>query len=428
MKALIVDPSTTVRTILRTHLKHLDVDVIMESSGTEAYKHIDAETGIDIICISMYLDDMQGNEFAELVRRHRLYDNTPIIMVTTEENREILASALKSGITEIFRKEDLIKMGQYLSALVERKQVFKLQGHVLCIDANPASGNMARESLEQLGLKVSLYDNADKALKKLKSEDFDLVMTNVYPEPNLSGISVVRSIRERKDDLRHTPILVFSDRDDHANKLESLQCGANDFIIKPILQEELRARVSNLIRNKKLFDKVREQQERLMQLAMTDQLTGLSNRHYLFETAPKRISEAIRHNTPISLIVIDLDKFKLINDTHGHTTGDIVLAETGKLIKSLCRNEDICARFGGEEFILLLSHCDIDSAQQKAEQIRSAIEQLKPQQLKISASLGVSTLPEGSLYEFRDLFAAADEAAYHAKENGRNQVVTKLLA
>lgn len=426
MRALIVDPSTTVRTILRAHLKNLGVEVLMEDSGTAAKPHLQGDP-LDFICVSMYLDDMRGIEFAEEVRRKPEFDNTSIIMITTEENREILSSALKAGVTEIFRKEDLIKMGQYLAALIERKQVFRLQGQVLCVDVNPVMAQTSKGNLQKMGLDVELYTSGDEALQRFTSEDFDLVMTNLYLESNLSGLGLVRSIRERKDDLRHTPILVFSDHEDSAKKLEVLQLGANDFVLQPILQEELTARVTNLIRNKKLFDKVREQQERLMQLAMTDQLTSLYNRHYLFETAPKRIAEAQRHNFSISLVVVDLDKFKNINDTHGHAVGDIVLSESAKLTKSLCRAEDIVARFGGEEFILLLSHCDLEQAKSKAEEIRSELELLTPHGLTVTASLGVSAMPEGGLYEFRDLFSAADEAVYSAKDNGRNQVVAKPL-
>jgi two-component system cell cycle response regulator len=135
----------------------------------------------------------------------------------------------------------------------------------------------------------------------------------------------------------------------------------------------------------------------------------------------------LRHSIPFSLVVIDLDHFKQVNDNYGHTTGDNVLAEMAGALRRHCRKEDIVARFGGEEFIVLLSHCDLQQAADKAEDIRLALETLQPLGLTVTASLGVSAMPEGSLFEFRDLFAAADEAVYQAKHEGRNRVIIKPL-
>jgi two-component system cell cycle response regulator len=426
MKALIVDPSTTVRTILRAHLRNLGVAVVMEDSAANARPHLATEQ-LDFICVAMYLDDMSGTEFAAMVRNSPGHDHTPIILVTTEDNREILAEALKSGVTEIFPKEDLIKMGQYLAALVERKQVFHVQGIVLYIEQDPCAMQQTLRTLEGMGLDIRVYSDPGEALTEFPTLDADLVMANVLISGEYSGLGLIRKIRERKDELRHTPIMMLSDNEDNAKKLEALLSGASDYIQRPVMAEELTARVSNLIRNKKLFDKVREQQERLLQLAMTDQLTGLYNRHYLFETAPKRLSEALRHSIPFSLVVIDLDHFKQVNDNYGHTTGDNVLAEMAGALRRHCRKEDIVARFGGEEFIVLLSHCDLQQAADKAEDIRLALETLQPLGLTVTASLGVSAMPEGSLFEFRDLFAAADEAVYQAKHEGRNRVIIKPL-
>lgn len=427
MKALIVDPSTTVRTILRAHLRNLGVDVILEDSAEHARPHLLQEQ-LDFICVAMYLDDMSGTEFSEMVRSTPGHDHTPIILVTTEDNREILAEALKSGVTEIFPKEDLIKMGQYLAAMVERKQVFHVQGMVMYVEEDSHSAAQTLGTLKAMGLETQFYQDPASALEDFATLDADLVIANVVLSSDFSGLGLIRRIRERKDELRHTPIMMIADREDNAKKLEALQSGASDYIQRPVMEEELTARISNLIRNKKLFDKVREQQERLLQLAMTDQLTGLYNRHYLFETAPKRLSEAQRHSIPVSLVVIDLDRFKEINDTHGHTTGDNVLAETAGALRKVCRKEDIVARFGGEEFIVLLSHCDLEQAAEKAEDIRASLEALCPLGLTVTASLGVSAMPLGGVYEFRDLFAAADEAVYQAKHEGRNRVVVRALA
>ena len=154
---------------------------------------------------------------------------------------------------------------------------------------------------------------------------------------------------------------------------------------------------------------------------MTDQLTGLYNRHSLFDIGPKYISDAKRHDFSVSLLVFDLDHFKNVNDTYGHGVGDVVLKAVGQVLNDNCRIEDTVARFGGEEFVMLLSHCDIDLAFTKAESIRIAIEKAKPNDLTITASIGVAAL--GLDDDFESLFDKADKAVYEAKDTGRNKVV-----
>jgi two-component system cell cycle response regulator len=155
---------------------------------------------------------------------------------------------------------------------------------------------------------------------------------------------------------------------------------------------------------------------------MTDQLTTCHNRHSLSEYAPKYIKDAVRYNYPLSTLILDLDHFKKINDEFGHTTGDIVLAEIGKLLMATCRQGDIVSRIGGEEFLILLPHCNIIDAMHKAENIRSMIELAEPTDLKVTASIGIASLIKQHDEDFDKLYKAADNAVYFSKENGRNQV------
>ena len=141
------------------------------------------------------------------------------------------------------------------------------------------------------------------------------------------------------------------------------------------------------------------------------------------EMAPAKLSECFRHKTPCSLIMLDVDHFKSVNDNHGHQAGDIVIQELGGVISDACRMEDVAARFGGEEFIILLTHCDAKNAFKKAEVLRKTIEGLYPAGLKITASFGVAEINIDKRCEFADLFKSADEAVYEAKDTGRNKVV-----
>jgi len=210
--------------------------------------------------------------------------------------------------------------------------------------------------------------------------------------------------------------------DDSQLRIDLLHAGINDYVTKPPIEEELAARVNNLITNKRLADQVRQQQRSLFNIAMTDQLTTCHNRHSLSDYAPKYIKDAVRYDYPLSIMILDLDFFKNINDEFGHTTGDIVLEEIGKFLMATCRQGDIVSRIGGEEFLILLPHCAITNALQKAENIRSMIELSKPGGLKVTASIGIASLTKRHNEDFDKLYKAADCAVYTSKKNGRNQV------
>ena len=140
------------------------------------------------------------------------------------------------------------------------------------------------------------------------------------------------------------------------------------------------------------------------------------------QLVPKYIESSKRDETPLSVMIIDLDHFKNVNDTYGHDVGDIVLKAIGELLKNTCRGSDFVARFGGEEFVVLLSNCNKDNAMVKSENIRKRVEACRPNELTITASIGVTSMGDDTNIDFETLFKAADTAVYSSKENGRNQV------
>lgn len=238
----------------------------------------------------------------------------------------------------------------------------------------------------------------------------------------MSGLSLVRMIRALKNHHSELPILAMTGHDDPRRRTELFHAGINDYVTKPPNEDEFAARINNLISNKRLHDKVREQRQALLQLAMKDQLTNCHNRHSLVENAPKYIHDSLRYEHPLSIMILDLDHFKSINDEHGHDAGDRVLAEVGKLLTGSCRLGDLVARIGGEEFLIILPHCQAKDAVNKAEQIRSVIEDSRPGGLKVTASIGIAFLSEEHGSDFDKLYKSADEAVYHSKNNGRNKV------
>jgi two-component system, cell cycle response regulator len=173
---------------------------------------------------------------------------------------------------------------------------------------------------------------------------------------------------------------------------------------------------------------VQAQSRQLYLLAMQDPLTGLANRTALNESGSKYFTEASEADAHLSMFIIDLDHFKAINDNHGHTAGDNVLAKVGAMLKQSCGADDLAARVGGEEFILLLNDCGVEEAAKRAEKIRKDIEKLKPDGMSVTASIGVTSRPLGKDVGFDDLFKVADRAVYEAKNQGRNRVVTMLYS
>ena len=224
------------------------------------------------------------------------------------------------------------------------------------------------------------------------------------------------------------PILAMSDLNDAVRRVELLTAGVSDYVQKPILDEELLERVRNLIRMRHLLDQVEKQRLDMRDLAMVDQLTQLYNRHFLMDIGLSKVSEAIRHNIELSLLVIDLDHFKSVNDTYGHPTGDQVLEKIASVLKKACRYEDIAARYGGEEFVVMLSHCSESDTMNKAEKLRTQIEAISFDQFSVTASIGVACLPKEGGCDFKKLFELADAALYEAKQNGRNRIELSMCS
>lgn len=241
----------------------------------------------------------------------------------------------------------------------------------------------------------------------------DLILLDVQM-PDMDGYDVLRLLRENSDTAQ-IPIIFVTGKDSVEDEEYGLELGAVDYITKPIRPSIVKARVKTHIM-------LKEQNNQLIAMATHDQLTGLYNRHYLADTLSKKLSQCKRHNEALSVIMADIDHFKNVNDTFGHLMGDIILKAVGNVIQDSARKEDISARFGGEEFVLVLDNCTAEDAMIKAEKIRKAIESLTTQGIEVTGSFGVAQLNE-NIQRYEDLLKNADTALYIAKEEGRNRVI-----
>lgn len=423
MKVLIVEPSKIYQKILSRKIEELGFKVMISSDV-----NIDLEScmykDIDLICVAYDLGYKTGVDYCKEYREVMHNSYIPIVMLSDEYTKDITISAMKSGVTEVFFRSRLPDLLEYLYNSLQKKNKIEISGRVLIVEDNIDLALVYKQVLLQNGLQVEHYTSADEAYEVFKTQsNIDLVLTDLMLDGHMSGLTFVRSIRNETGSKSTVPIIAISSFSDVARRIELFNAGVSDYISKPIVHQELILRVKNLINNKQLLDKVEMQRLRLENLAMLDQLTMLYNRHFLTEVVPKRIKEAYRHNFPLSLIMLDLDRFKEINDTFGHNVGDKVLATIGHLLKSVCREEDIAARFGGEEFMLFLSHCDSHDAMAKAEHLRELIENDNPEGVSISVSIGVVTIPNKEIWNLEKLYSSADNAMYIAKDTGRNRVV-----
>ena len=424
MKVLILENGRLFQKILRDLLIELGCTVSCVRTGEEGLDllvNTTDETKYDLIIASQHIFDKSGADFIQYCKNSDR--NTPIILLTSEPNEILMQNARAAGIKDIFPKTNLTYLKSSIRYYIQGEQTFDIQGgRVLYVEDSASVTHIVTNYLKKLKLEITHFSTAEEAFHAFTDNDYDLVITDVMLSGTMDGLSLVRMIRAQNSHNAKVPILAMTGHDDVQLRIDLLHAGINDYVTKPPIEEELAARVNNLITNKRLADQVRQQQRSLFNLAMTDQLTTCHNRHSLSDYAPKYIKDAVRYDYPLSVMILDLDNFKHINDEYGHTTGDSVLTEIGKLLMTTCRQGDIVSRIGGEEFLILLPHCNIIDAMDKAEEIRSMVELSKPASLKVTASIGTASLIEKHNQEFDRLYKAADTAVYHSKKNGRNQI------
>jgi len=423
MKALIVDPSKTYRLLLKEFLYGHSIVPEEVSTGEEAISQLN-EGGFELVCIAMHLPDMTGTELAKKIKALSKCTNIFIILFSSDNNSEKLAQMKIAEINAVCQKMAIDEIKSLLSKVNKNEIILcHCTGHVLYMEDHLTLANMTCEILQQMGLTVDHVTTAESGLDMLERHHYDLVLLDIILASEKDGIAVIEEIRAREDDKKSVPILAISSLINAQQRIHALKVGANDFITKPVMQAELTVRVKNLITSQQLMKQVMLQKQDLEHLAMTDQLTGLNNRYYLQLFIEKTLSEHKRHVHSLSLIMIDLDKFKPINDTFGHEQGDEVLVKVAKALKNSSRLEDSVIRLGGDEFLLVFPYCLLAQAKKKADILCKTIANLlfKQSDVRISASFGVASTEQGE-FNFKKLLSLADEAAYQSKALGGNTV------
>lgn len=292
---------------------------------------------------------------------------------------------------------------------------------ILVVDQDSQSLGVLLEPLRWEGYDAKGETSIKQALKmaRLWSPHIILVDTQISDES-------LKAIENFKKKVPLSSILIISDDSATESIIAGLDSGADDYIIKPFVPLELLARIRTHLRIRDLTQQLIYVNERLKELVDTDDLTGLFNMRSLYQKLEFEIERGRRFQRDVCVVMMDMDHFKSVNDGHDHLFGSYVISQVGKIIKQSTRNIDIPARYGGDEFLMVLTEVNYDGAILFCERLRKFIEKSKFQSgtdsMKLTASLGFAITRPGEIVSARELVRRADNALYHAKRTGRNRV------
>ncbi len=297
---------------------------------------------------------------------------------------------------------------------------------VLIIDDSVTVREQIIRTLESFGLFSRYYEAEDgmEGFKILLSSPVDIILCDLEM-PRIDGFKFLRMLKTRPD-YQDVPVIILTGMNDRDRKIKGLEQGASDYITKPFDPEELVARVNIHLKIKKLQDDLRRSNELLLELSNTDHLTGLYNRRYMMKALDKELQRSVRTGGNLSLIMLDIDHFKLVNDSFGHQQGDIVLQNVALLLQKELRSYDCAARYGGEEFVAILPDSSLKESVLVADRIRMAVQDNifsgSLAKLSLTVSLGVASISQEHHPTVDGFIKLADDALYRAKGNGRNRV------
>jgi diguanylate cyclase (GGDEF)-like protein len=392
--------------------------IIALPSAAKMFKAMDKFTP-DLILLDIEMPEMTGMEALELMKKNPAHEKIPVVFTTGLNDDELHPRAIKAGALDVIKKPFTMSVLQNCVKhyLVENFHAGdKFKNSILIIDDQSTSINSLTNILNS---DYILYttENGPDGIKAAEKYLPDVILLDILMA-EMDGLSVITELK-KSETAQNIPVIFITSLNDGVNEEKGLSLGAVDYISKPFSPTIVKLRIQNQF-------KVIEQLRINEKLSLIDQLTDIPNRRSFEIRLDAEWGRAIREKMPISILMIDIDHFKIFNDTYGHQLGDIALQLIAKTFKTvLKRNGDIAARWGGEEFIVLLPNTDSSGAVEVAEIIRKAIEAVeipvpKKPSAKITASIGVNT--QKNYQSKNDFISDADKALYEAKNNGRNQV------
>lgn len=291
----------------------------------------------------------------------------------------------------------------------------EIKGNVLLVDDNRDELNTIKKGLESEGYYVEAAENGKEGFAKIKEFHADIIVSDVNM-PVMDGYELCEKVRGMQQ-FEHIPFMFISKSiDNDQDRIKGLKLGADDFVQRPILPEEIILRVNVVLKRLKI----------LRRLTITDEVTGLKNRRYFDQRLDEEIEKLKRYGRPMGVFIIDIDNFKGINDTHGHFAGDEVLKSIGVILENSLRKSDIIARYGGDEFTMILPEHSEEAIIETAERLRKNIQDnlmhIDEKRMTVTASLGGIWIKETNTSSPSEIIHIADDMLYQAKNAGRNCV------
>jgi len=450
-RVLVVDDVPPNVKLLEAKLTSEYFDVLTAYSGPEALD-VTSREHPDIILLDVMMPGMDGFEVCRRIKADPATAHIPVVMVTALDQPSDRVAGLEAGADDFLTKpvqdmalfarvRSLVRLKVMMDELRNRKTtgtslgweddeavVFDTtvptDGKILMVDEQERVMERIAKALDGVG-ELSFMAGGDDAAERAREKNFDLIIVSLTMR-DTDGLRVCSKLRSFEE-TRHVPILVMVDDGNTKLLVRALEMGVNDYVVRPVDKLEFIARVKTQLKRKRFADKLWENFHLSMQLATTDAVTGLYNRHYLTSHMDTRMQAAQQQGKDLSVLMMDIDHFKLVNDTYGHAVGDLVLKEFATRIGRNIRGVDLAARYGGEEFVVMMPETPTDWATMIGDRLREEVADnvfdfgLKEGPISITVSIGVATSREGQTPA--QLLEAADRALYEAKAAGRNKVI-----
>jgi two-component system cell cycle response regulator len=444
-RVLVVDDVPANVKLLEAKLRAEYFEVITAMNGIDALDAVQRHAP-DIVLLDVMMPEMDGIEVCKRIKGAPGSQHVPVVMVTALDTPEDRVRGLQAGADDFLSKpvNDLALFCRVRSLLRLKMLTDELQtrtdggagdllnlekldypGKILLVDDSDDHASSIEEALERVH-QVTSVSEPQKALFEAAENPYDLIIVSLDLQ-GFDGLRLCSQIRSLER-TRQIPVLILVDGHQTDRLIRGLDMGVNDYLVRPVDHNELEARVKSQIRRWRHTQQLRNNVKQSIEMAVTDSLTGLNNRRYMESHLTTLVQSAGNRGKALTLLALDIDHFKQINDTHGHDAGDKVLKEFADRIKKVVRGDDVACRTGGEEFVIVLPETSMPAACSIAERLRKTISEspfdldLPSGPFQLTVSIGLSSL-DAVAETPAQLLKRADIALYEAKRSGRNRVV-----
>lgn len=447
-RILVVDDIEANRRLLQAKLEAQYFDVLLAENGVEALAVAENDAP-EIILLDVMMPGMDGYEVCSRLKSNPITAHIPVVMVTALTDSEDRIRGLAAGAEDFLTKpvddfalmsriNALLRYNAVASELRQRQasglragaveeideEELNRPARVFVIDDNPRASARIASMLREGGHSAATLLEAG-TMSDLSGQGVDILMLSLSAQ-SYDPLKLVAHFKMNTA-TRAISVIIVCDADDKETASKGLELGASDVIVSPVDRQELLARIRTQVRRYRYIEILRERVDRGLELSVIDQLTGLYNRRYMMSQLQQLMQRSVMGGQPVSVMMADIDHFKVVNDTHGHEAGDDVLREIADRLRENVRPMDVVCRPGGEEFLIIMPDTPGDMACAAAERIRRAVAS-EPfivagggKGLDVTLSAGVATI-DGANDTISDFVKRADTALYQAKTAGRNRV------